>query len=198
MEELSPDTSTELKQLFDSLTKTAGGRSNERPQNAGDSDDLTQQFSTLQSRLENILTKIKTESDLFYKVLVMKNSLTYEEAKIRLAAEDISGSQEFLEKTLACIHEYRNHPRVMFLYLRIVNHLAYLLSKKGELEKAQELLEEVTKSEVGSDALVYRYEKNDFNYILTVASDVFQHGRAVFKQTNRPEPSGKQVGETQS
>lgn len=156
MEELSKDTLTELKQLFDSLTKTAGGRINEKQQNAGDIDELPEQFSNLQNRLENILINVQTDTDLFYKIVVMRNSLTYEEAKIRLAAEDISGSQELLEKTLACIHKYRNHPRVVFLYLRLVNHLAYLLSKKGDLEKAEELLEEVTKIEIGDDVLVYR------------------------------------------
>lgn len=156
MEELSQDTSTELKQLFDTLTKAAGGRSADKTKNAGDGDELAQHFTTLQNRLETILSNTETGSELFYKVLVMKNSLSYEEAKLRLSSEDGSSSQELLEKTLASIYEYRTHPRVVFLYLRIVNHLAYLLSKKGILEKAQALLEEVTKAKTDSEVLVYR------------------------------------------
>lgn len=160
MDQLNQDTLTELKTLFESLSKA---RPDDTAQNAGDTEDhLTVQFAKLQTRLDEILTEATEGSEAYYKVIAMKHSLTYEEAKIHLNRNETETAQEFLEKTLDGLSEHKQHPQLAFLYIRIVNHLAYLLSKKGDLEKARGLLEEVTTNKT-DDLIVFSSEELFYN-----------------------------------
>lgn len=157
MNELEQVTIVELKQIFDGLTKAANFSLSEILPNAGDGDNLKAQFVNAEKRLEEIIGTVNKESALYFKLLTMKSSLLYEEAKIRLNKDDVDGAQELLERTFSAVYDHRNHSQVAFLYLRVVNHLSYLLSKKGELPKAQHLLEEVTTSKAKvTDVIVYR------------------------------------------
>lgn len=159
MNQLSQDTLAELKTLFEGLSKASVSRPDETTQDSGDSEDnLTVQFGKVQSRLDDILSEVFKESDIYYKVIAMKHSLTYEEAKIYLNKNETDIAQEILENTLESLIENKQHPQLAFLYIRIVNHLAYLLSKKGELEKARELLEEVTENKP-NDLIVFSTEE---------------------------------------
>lgn len=163
MDQLSQETITELKTLFDDLSKATIARPDDNVQNAGDSEDkLSVQFTKLQSRLDEILSNVQEDSDVFYKVIAMKQSLTYEEAKIHLNRSETDAAQDLLEKTLEQLSEKKEHPQLAFLYIRIVNHLAYLLSKKGEMEKARSLLEEVTENKP-TDIIVYSTEELFYN-----------------------------------
>lgn len=156
MDQLSNEASGELKLLFEDLSKATVGHAEEKLHNAGDNEDhVNMQFAKLQNRLDAILPNASQDSALYYKILTMKYSLEYEKAKIYLNREEIDSAQSVLEKLLSQILEHKNHAQLTFLYLRTINHLAYLLSKKGELEKARELLEEVTKERL-EDILVYR------------------------------------------
>lgn len=163
MDQLNQDTITELRTLFDELSKASISRLDDNVQNAGDSEDkLSIEFTKFRKRLDELLSETAENSDAFYKVNAMKHSLTYEEAKIHLNKNETDIAQELLEKTLEQLTDLKEHPQLTFLYIRIVNHLAYLLSKRGELEKARELLEEVTK-ERASSTIVYSTEELFFN-----------------------------------
>lgn len=163
MDQLSQATLTELRTLFEGLSKTSTARPDDAAQNAGDSEDrLTVQFAKLRKRLDEILSEVADGSDAYYKVVAMKHSLTYEEAKIHLNRNETEMAQEYLEKTLEGLLEHKQHPQLAFLYIRIVNHLAYLLSKKGELERARALLEEVTTNKT-DDLIVFSSEELFYN-----------------------------------
>lgn len=160
MDQLSGDTTAELKSLFDDLTKATGVRPGDAVQNSGDSEDRqTIRFAKLYGRLDEILNVVPKDSDQYYKTVALKNSLTYEQAKIHLNKNETEIAQEYLEKTVEQLNEVKEHPQVAFLYIRIVNHLAYLLSKKGELEKARVLLEEVTTNTKPENIIVYTTEE---------------------------------------
>lgn len=155
MEDLGEEVRAELRGLFEGLS---GGKG-DRVQDAGDGDDDGSRYGALQARIDELFGDAAEGSDAFYRLLAMRNSIVYEEAKGRMLRDDTVVSEELLEKTLNEIHGHREHPQVVFLHLRVVNHLAYILSKKGELQKAQQLLEEVSKP-MGDDeeklVLVYR------------------------------------------
>lgn len=159
MIELSQEIRTELRQLYNDFTAVClNTRYDDKQQNSsGDTDNIKAQYTKLLNRLDEISKEVEKDSDLYYKVFSLKNSLKYEEAKVRLNRDEIDTSQELLESTLSSVSELKNHPKIIFLYLRVVNYLAYLFTKKSELEKARVLLEEVTNLDGIESASVYRY-----------------------------------------
>lgn len=159
MNELSQEIRTELRQLYNDFTAACFSTRYEDKQqnNAGDTDNIKAHYTKLINRLDEISKDVEKDSELYYTVFCLKNSLKYEEAKVRLNRDEIETSQELLESALSSVSELKNHPKIIFLYLRVVNYLAYLFTKKVELEKARLLLEEVTNLEGIESASVYRY-----------------------------------------
>ncbi|XP_030767246.1 uncharacterized protein LOC115891003 isoform X2 [Sitophilus oryzae] len=136
--------SIELQACFNELKKhslsyklgsgqqTVGGDEVENP--------LDKQFSIILSKIDEIFDKTPKESEEYLKILSMKASIIYEKAKILLSESLLVPSKKNLEEALELIKYFWNDPKVAFLYMRIVNHLTYVLSRLGELEQAEELL----------------------------------------------------------
>ncbi|XP_017784357.1 PREDICTED: KIF1-binding protein homolog isoform X2 [Nicrophorus vespilloides] len=160
MAALSEATCKELEDLFENLKKTS-----QKPEvlkhDAGDKTQqnlLQEMFVSLQTRLDEIFATVK-ETEGQTKVLAMKSSLFYENAKIKLTVDDFAASKENLDKALEIIKDYITDPFMVYLHLRIINHLAFTLSKLGDYEKAKELLEEITTLEAKPDVIIYSTEE---------------------------------------
>ncbi|KAG5874042.1 hypothetical protein JTB14_021770 [Gonioctena quinquepunctata] len=110
------------------------------------------------SKLDGILSKLSKDSSDFSKILSMIACMMYERAKISLHANSFKKSKEYLEKGLDLIKGDIDNPQISFVYLRIVNYLAYVESRIGDLEKAKVLLEAVVNKEFSSEPHVYSSE----------------------------------------
>ncbi|KAK9891575.1 hypothetical protein WA026_015533 [Henosepilachna vigintioctopunctata] len=123
------------------------------------SDILESYFQQLLGKIERYLERSGRSSSEFIKLLTMKASLLYEQAKIKLFYESsIEEAKGMLQSTLELIENYSEHDYVIFLYLRIVNHLSYLLSKEGKFSDARQLLENILYREYSPNIAVYSTE----------------------------------------
>lgn len=126
-------------------------------------------FNTLITRMEQILLNTPKEDEQHMKILSMKSSLLYEQAKILMSKDKLDHAEEMFETALNEIFEYREHKQITFLHMRLINHLAYLLSKKGEFERARQLLESILEDiEVKNNLYVYRYLFGTFRKIISI------------------------------
>lgn len=164
MEACSGNIYEELQLLFEDLKATTDKslRTTVDEKN-NDSGDKSQTVKTTQNalqeligRLDEILTNLSKDDDSFVKLLSMKSSLLYERAKILLSLDDHLGCQSYLEKALDIIDDLNEHPQITYLYLRLMNHLAYVFSRQGKLQKSKEILEKITKIVPSADVKVYR------------------------------------------
>lgn len=121
-------------------------------------EDLENQFSLAASKIDEVLSKIKTESPDYLMVLSMKGSILYENAKISLNSNQFHQAKDYLENSLNLIKDHAENEQVAFLYLRVVNYLAYILSRLGKLEAAQCLLEKVIEEGIKTNPKVYSTE----------------------------------------
>lgn len=117
---------------------------------------INEHFEQLLEKIERYLSSCEDSSLEYVKFLSMKASLLYEKAKITLSSESDGDALPMLQSTLKLIEEYADHDYIIFLYLRIVNHLSYILSKEGKLEEARNLLENILYKEYSPNIVVYR------------------------------------------
>lgn len=152
------NTFRELNDLFEELRKTHHGNKNQ------ESGDNFQNIRATQNNVDNIikhideiLNKSSKDNKHFKKLTAMKSSLLYEKAKLLLGQADNVSCQENLELALEIILDFYQDPQIYYLYLRLMNHLAYVLSKKGDLVKSKTILETITQKVAPSHIIVYRY-----------------------------------------
>lgn len=151
----------ELEDLFENLKKScqkiADDANNESGDKLHESTTKTQEMLTaLSTRLDEILAVITKEHEAYPKITAMKASLLYEKAKILLSTDENAECKVKLDEALELITDIREHPLITYLYLRCINHLAYVLSKLGDFGKSRQLLEEITNYEQPQNILVYR------------------------------------------
>ncbi|KAL0267501.1 UNVERIFIED_CONTAM: hypothetical protein PYX00_009754 [Menopon gallinae] len=77
----------------------------------------------------------------YYRLLAMEGALHYQHAKVLVRLNKPEKAKEILKYAMESLKEYFLVPEVTFLGLRVLNHYCYLLTKCGDLEKSQELLE---------------------------------------------------------
>lgn len=151
----------ELHQLFEDL-KTSSAKCQAAEESNKDSGDNLTAKSTqdgLQEmvvRLDEILAQCPKDDGMYVKLVSMKSSLLYERAKILLSLENYPGCQVFLENALEIVEELSGHKLITYLYLRLMNHLAYVLSREGNLKKSKEVLEKITSMKLSGDVQIYR------------------------------------------
>lgn len=155
MDEIFYQEIQELYRNFQTFTPFSTGKLKE----SGDKLDSVSDnhFELLISKLDIISTTLSKGSDEYVKVITMKASLIYEKAKLFLTINCLHEAKELLETALTLINEYTLNTQVVFLHLRIINNLSYILSKTEEFERAKELLEAVIECNV-PNPLIYRYK----------------------------------------
>ncbi|XP_018332004.1 protein KBP homolog, partial [Agrilus planipennis] len=153
----------ELRELFENLEKSPSSNSSENSKNnLKSSFDITNdngQLASLIEKLDALLTTINNDNEYHKKILTMKASLYYEQAKLMAALGDTTKATDLLEKALEFVSDFKDHNQVKFLYLRLINHLSYLISKADNLQKSRELLESIADFEVNTDIAVYSTEE---------------------------------------
>ncbi|XP_018579803.1 KIF1-binding protein-like [Anoplophora glabripennis] len=127
-------------------------------ENSNDKEVREKALQNSASKIDEVLSKIKTESPDYLRVLSMKASILYENAKISLTINQFQKAKEYLENSLNLIKDHAENDQIAFLYLRVVNYLAYILSRLGKLEIAQSLLEKVIDKGITSNPKVYSTE----------------------------------------
>ncbi|XP_060531498.1 KIF-binding protein-like [Cylas formicarius] len=129
----------ELKNL--SLTYKLGPA----PSTSGDEirNPLHKQFELILSKIEVVLNNVVKNSEEYLRTICMKSSILYEKAKILLSENLLAEGNDMLEDSLKVISDYSEHPQVRFLYLRVMNHWTYVLSRIGHLEKAKDALTQI-------------------------------------------------------
>lgn len=151
----------ELEDLFENLKKSCQKITDDANNESGDKLQETttktqEKLTALSTRLEELLSVITKENEAYPKITAMKASLLYEKAKILLSTDDNVACKVKLDEALELINDIKEHPLITYLYLRCVNHLAYVLSKLGDFSKSRQLLEEITNYEIKPNILVYR------------------------------------------
>lgn len=148
MESLCAEHVKELKLLYDTfriqakMPLKAKCQDVDALKNAGDSQTKNENlYNPIVSKLDEILLETDKNCDSYKKLLAMKGSLHYETAKTLLNNNTVEKSKEVLEKGLETIEEYKEHPLIAFLYMRIINYLSYVLSILEDLTRARCLLE---------------------------------------------------------
>ncbi|KAI4462674.1 kif1-binding protein [Holotrichia oblita] len=154
----------ELEDLFENLKKSCQKIADDANNESGDKLQETttktqEKLTALSTRLDEILCIITKDNEAYPKITAMKASLLYEKAKILLSTEENSECKTKLDEALALITEIKEHPLITYLYLRCVNHLAYVLSKLGDFDKSRKLLEDITNYELNPNVLVYSTEE---------------------------------------
>lgn len=154
----------ELKQQFQAIKENPNDKEVKEKalHNSGDGNTnenlLEYQFSLIASKIDEVLSALKTESPEYLKILSMKASILYENAKICLSSNQLHQAKEQLENSLNLIKDHADDEQIAFLYLRVVNYLAYILSRLGKLETAQTLLEKVLNGGIKCNPKVYSTE----------------------------------------
>lgn len=77
----------------------------------------------------------------YYRLIAMEGAVHYQHAKVLVRLNMAGKAREILKYAVESLKEYFMVPEVTFLGLRVLNHYCYLLTKSGDLEKSQELLE---------------------------------------------------------
>lgn len=158
MSAISDNVFSDLKNLFEDLKKIHHG--DEKLQESGDTNqnpEATQNnVDKIIAYIDNVLTKSSKDESKYIKIVAMKSSLLYEKAKLLLSLENIEGCQQNLEQALGIIAETCDDSQIAYLYLRLMNHLAYVISKQGDLPKSKEILDKITQQNIAPDILVYR------------------------------------------
>ncbi|XP_056635447.1 KIF-binding protein-like [Diorhabda sublineata] len=119
---------------------------------------LETDFSLIETKLEDILSRITEDSPDYAKKLSMITSILYEKAKVCLTMNLLPASRNYLERALDIMQGYTNNPQITFIYLRVVNYLSYVLSRMGDFETAKNLLERVVNEEIKCVPIVYSTE----------------------------------------
>lgn len=149
----------ELTTLFDDLKKIHHGE--DKQQDSGDMNQNPQatqiNVDKIITRIDEVLTNSSKDDTNYVKILAMKSSLLYEKAKLLLSLEDVHGCQKNLEEALEIISNYSENSQIVYLHLRLMNHLAYVISKQGDLVKSKDILDTITQNVSTSDIIVYRY-----------------------------------------
>ncbi|KAK4887643.1 hypothetical protein RN001_003914 [Aquatica leii] len=112
-------------------------------------------FKALVESLDNTLNAFSEKNDEYVKILSMKVSVMYEQSKILMLLENFQASTQLLQNALELTRDFVNHPKIAFLHMRLTNHLAYLLSKAGNLEESSKLLESVCGNSDLTEVLIY-------------------------------------------
>lgn len=155
---LMPEVLNNLKVLFNNLIKCPKyNKKDNENQQSGDSnisgDNWEKNVENIIETIDEHLPKVETGSDDFIRLLSMKASILYEKAKIYLNSEMLDKTQDVLINALNIIEHFAKNPKMTFLYLKIINHLSYSLSRKGDTEKAKELLEKVLEEDIETPIL---------------------------------------------
>lgn len=154
----------ELKQQFQVIKDNSNDKEIREKglQNSGDGNTneilLEYQFFLIALKVDEVLSTLKTESPGYLKILSMKASLLYENAKVSLSGNQLHQAKEHLEKSLNLIIDHADDEQIAFLYIRVVNYLAYILSRLGKLETAQSMLEKVINEGIQCNPKVYSTE----------------------------------------
>lgn len=156
----------ELKEIFDKLKSYLHFEKVEENKSLEANSNLTILFHELLDKIDEAFGQTNTDSDDFIKLLAIKSSLLYEQAKLNFFSGTESDSLSKLQHTLKLIEDYSDNSRISFLYLRIINHLSYLYSKNGNLHDACQLLENIISKEYNSNILVYSTEDLFTNELL--------------------------------
>lgn len=149
MTEISKKLYEELHLKYESLKsvcKTFFSENN--PENDGrkhpeSKSELEENFEAVLSTLTDVIHDQPSDNPHYIRLISMKASIYYEQAKILVTENREGSAKQLLEQGLELIREYSKRPDVCFLYLRIANHYAFLLSRCSELKPACELLEEM-------------------------------------------------------
>ncbi|KAJ8918277.1 hypothetical protein NQ315_014147 [Exocentrus adspersus] len=127
-------------------------------ENSQDKETRRKALQDADSKIDEVLSTTKSDSENYFKILSMKASILYEKAKFSLSNNHFQQSKEYLESSLNLIKEYAENENIAFLYLRVVNYLAYILSRLGSLDTAKELLEKVIEEGIKCNPKVYSTE----------------------------------------
>ncbi|KAJ8877568.1 hypothetical protein PR048_022023 [Dryococelus australis] len=95
--------------------------------------------------LEEAVAKVDgllTSSPESAKLLGMKCSLLYEQAKVQASAGHELEARKVLSGALELAQPSGTEPEVIYVMFRVINHLSYLFVKDGELEKPRTMLEQ--------------------------------------------------------
>ncbi|KAF5300024.1 hypothetical protein FQR65_LT09281 [Abscondita terminalis] len=112
-------------------------------------------YNTIIEFLDNLLNAFVEKNDEYVKLLSMKASLFYEQSKILMLLENFEASKQYLRNALNLIQDFNSHPQIEFLHQRLMNHLAYLLSKDGDFEESRKLLESACNNSDCNQVLIY-------------------------------------------
>lgn len=91
--------------------------------------------------IRSCLTKVKKNSREYYRLLAMQGALFYQQAKVLVQFNQTEMAQDILKTCIDFLKDSILVPEITFLGLRVLNHYCYLLTKCGDLDKSQELLE---------------------------------------------------------
>lgn len=155
---ISDNIFSDLKNLFEDLKKVHNG--DEKQQESGDTNqnpEATQNnVDKIIAYIDNVLSKSTKGDNVYVKILAMKSSLLYEKAKLLLSLDDLQECKQNLEQALDIISDVKSDNQILYLYMRLMNHLAYVVSKQGDLTKSKEILDNITQQTVSPEILVYR------------------------------------------
>lgn len=131
------------KELYDlySLLKQAISRHIMKDQEETNA-SIEEKLVNLVTRLDEQLNKLPVESELYLKFLCMKSSIYYDQAKM-LTSSGQENAEQMMDKAITTIEERSDEIQVTYLYMRLINHLAFLLLNRGEFEKSQSILENI-------------------------------------------------------
>lgn len=126
--------------------------------------DKWQFYCPLILKLENLIEeKVNIEDQI--NLFMMLGYANYEKSRLLIECDDLS-SIENLEKSLDLLRQYRNHNKIIYIYLKTTNLYSFLQSKNNNLEKAKEELLEAKK--------LYHSLENKTNVEIYSTDDVFK------------------------
>lgn len=122
-------------QLIKQLQKSQKNTGNESD------DSKSDQINKLIEESINKIEEIKVSENQNVQLLGMKTTLLYERSKLLTNVNQHQDAEEILAQCLKDINDFITSKELIYLSLRIINHYAYLLSKREDYTEARKILE---------------------------------------------------------
>lgn len=75
------------------------------------------------------------------RLIAMKITMFYERSKVLMSLGNEDLSRESLTTALRIMNDFVSEPEIIFLAFRLINHYAYILTKRNEFEESRKILE---------------------------------------------------------
>ncbi|KAJ9586126.1 hypothetical protein L9F63_020231 [Diploptera punctata] len=143
-------------------------------------------LDTMINNINNLMLDFGKDHEIYYRLLGMKGTLMYEEAKFLINIENELQGQEIMYKALELLKDYFMKSEITFLILRIVNHYSFLLLKQGDFDKPLKLLE-------NADQMYNELKSKIVDPIFYTADDIFLPSTSLNPKKDTSEKVGRFV-----